>query len=255
VGLSLPLPLLAIPLALRRLCGARLADLGLTTRGLGRSLLLGVTTWALATPVLLGLHVLVLYLYGFAGKAGTHEHAFEQLAQQGLWPAEWAVLVVAAVASAPIREELLFRGVLQPWFAKNAWGGPAAGAAAVAVAACAVWGRAAGAWVAWVVGGRVPEPADIHVTAADAAPVLFAAALAAVAFVVRRFSRTGAGPAIFGTSLLFAAVHSGDWPSPIALFPLALLLGWLACRTRSLAGPMALHGLFNAVSCALLLWR
>ena len=47
-------------------------------------------------------------------------------------------------------------------------------------------------------------------------------------------------------------MHSFAWPSPVALFVLALGLGWLAHRTRSLAGPIVLHGLFNAVSCMLL---
>ena len=57
---------------------------------------------------------------------------------------------------------------------------------------------------------------------------------------------------MFASSALFAAVHSFAWPSPVALFVLALGLGWLAHRTRSLVGPIVLHGLFNAVSCVLL---
>jgi len=50
-------------------------------------------------------------------------------------------------------------------------------------------------------------------------------------------------------------VHSFAWLSPVALFVLALGLGWLAYRMRSLAGPIVLHGLFNAVSCAPLFWK
>jgi membrane protease YdiL (CAAX protease family) len=66
-------------------------------------------------------------------------------------------------------------------------------------------------------------------------------------------SRTPVGPALFGTSALFGAIHSNVWPSPVALFVLALGLGWLAWRTRSLAGPMLLHGLFNGIACVALL--
>src|SRR2546421_241601 len=53
------------------------------------------------------------------------EHPLQQLAEQGLTPAEWALWLFAACVAAPILEELLFRGVLQPWFGKSAahaWG-------------------------------------------------------------------------------------------------------------------------------------
>lgn len=53
--------------------------------------------------------------------------------------------------------------------------------------------------------------------------------------------------AIYATALLFAGSH--PWPTPIPLFILALLLGWLAYRTQSLIAPMTLHLLFNAVAC------
>jgi membrane protease YdiL (CAAX protease family) len=60
-------------------------------------------------------------------------------------------------------------------------------------------------------------------------------------------------PAIFAASLLFACVHTSVWPTPVPLFVLAIGLGVLAHRTRSLVGPIVLHGLFNAVSCVKLL--
>ena len=53
--------------------------------------------------------------------------------------------------------------------------------------------------------------------------------------------------AIFATALLFACVH--DWPTPVPLFLLGLLLGWLAYRTQGLVAPITLHVLFNATSC------
>jgi len=60
-------------------------------------------------------------------------------------------------------------------------------------------------------------------------------------------------PAIFGTALLFGSVHAGVWPTPVPLFVLGLALGVLAARTGSLVGSMVLHGLFNSVTCVLLL--
>jgi membrane protease YdiL (CAAX protease family) len=45
------------------------------------------------------------------------------------------------------------------------------------------------------------------------------------------------------------------WPTPVALFVLALGLGALAYRTQSLVGPVVLHGLFNGFNCLVLfLW-
>ncbi|HKB41983.1 MAG TPA: CPBP family intramembrane glutamic endopeptidase, partial [Gemmataceae bacterium] len=69
-----------------------------------------------------------------------------------------------------------------------------------------------------------------------------------------RKARTPFGPALYATSLFFAAMHSFAWPSPVPLFALALVLGWLAERTQSLVGPMVLHGLFNGVACVQLFW-
>ena len=52
---------------------------------------------------------------------------------------------------------------------------------------------------------------------------------------------------IVGSSMFFALAHN-TWPTPIPLFFLGLVLGWLAFRTQSLVAPIVLHGLFNLVS-------
>jgi membrane protease YdiL (CAAX protease family) len=53
--------------------------------------------------------------------------------------------------------------------------------------------------------------------------------------------------------VLFAAFHSGVWPSPVPLLLLALGLGYLAYRAQSLAAPMLIHALFNGFNCVLIL--
>jgi membrane protease YdiL (CAAX protease family) len=53
--------------------------------------------------------------------------------------------------------------------------------------------------------------------------------------------------------VLFAAMHSSVWPTPVALLVLGLALGTLAARTKSLVGPIVVHALFNAVTCVGLL--
>jgi membrane protease YdiL (CAAX protease family) len=80
-------------------------------------------------------------------------------------------------------------------------------------------------------------------------PAAFVLLLAPILLFIRRTARPEVAGGIFGTAVLFAAAHSAVWPSPIPLLPLGLVLGWLAHRTRSLAGPVALHALFNSIAC------
>jgi membrane protease YdiL (CAAX protease family) len=61
-------------------------------------------------------------------------------------------------------------------------------------------------------------------------------------------ARAQPGLAIYTNSLLFAAMHSVAWPSPLPLFFLSLGLAWLKVRANSLLGCLTLHALFNAVS-------
>lgn len=61
------------------------------------------------------------------------------------------------------------------------------------------------------------------------------------------FERGNGRLAILGSAMLFASMH-GAWPSPIPLFLLGLVLGWLTHRTQSLVGPILLHACFNAVA-------
>jgi membrane protease YdiL (CAAX protease family) len=63
----------------------------------------------------------------------------------------------------------------------------------------------------------------------------------------------GPWPAILISSFLFAIAHFDAWPAPIALFVLALFLGYLAHRTTSLVASVALHATFNAANMALLI--
>jgi membrane protease YdiL (CAAX protease family) len=56
--------------------------------------------------------------------------------------------------------------------------------------------------------------------------------------------------AIVGTAALFANFHANVWPTPVALFVLALGLGWLAYRTQGVVAPTIMHILFNTVAFA-----
>jgi membrane protease YdiL (CAAX protease family) len=243
-GLAFPLQIASVVFLLPRFAGIRLDQIGLTWRRFGRNCLWGVVGWLILTPVCMALYFAVLRLYGSQAAANVHEHPLVLLAHHGLTLGELLLLIAAVTVTAPVMEEMLFRGALQTWLENR----PEAAHFVMFLAVLASLPVQWDAWVkAWREGGWVLL---LH-----CAPILLVVALTLIYLVVYRLSRTPARPALFAASTLFAAVHSFAWPSPVPLFLLALGLGWLAQRTRSLAGPIVLHGLFNAVNCALLFWQ
>jgi membrane protease YdiL (CAAX protease family) len=244
VGLAFPLQIASITFFLPRLARIRLEQIGLTRHRLGRNCLWGVIGWLILTPACMALYFAVTALYGSRDASRVHEHPLVELAHQGLTPMELILFIAAVTVTAPAMEEMLFRGALQTWLENRPSGAPFVMLLALLVS--------------------VPMQKDVWIAARaqgvgalllHCAPILFVVALTLIYLVVYGLSRTPAWPALFAASTLFAAVHSFAWPSPIPLFVLALGLGWLAQRTRSLAGSMVLHGLFNAVNCALLFWK
>jgi membrane protease YdiL (CAAX protease family) len=265
-----------------RLCGARLYQLGLTTSRAVQNIVAGYLGWLVVTPVALALFALLTLWIT------PQTHLVERLLHQQSIPVNWVLIFCATVVAAPVIEELFFRGVLQPWLVRGAlqehgvvaWG-------AFAMACLPNLGKEYSDWtlgpvlfVAIMVPGyaygpvvlRRIVPAVKHAAAEVSWVGVHAEAIAAAATtddsgegaadVVQPAATArpvtehrasdpclGALRGIYGTALLFAAAHAGAWPAPVPLFLLALALGWLAHRARSLVGPMVLHSLFNALPC------
>jgi membrane protease YdiL (CAAX protease family) len=59
---------------------------------------------------------------------------------------------------------------------------------------------------------------------------------------------------ILGSALPFALAHYGYGPDPIAIFFLALILGYVYQRTHRILPCMIAHALFNSVA-VFVLWR
>jgi len=231
-ALALFLQVPAVLVFFRLTRNVRPYQLGLTTHRLAANVVAGYVAWLVCSLLAYGvLYLVQLFYLLLLRRLPEEQHPLTKLALEGhLMPAEWVLFLFDVVVAAPVWEELLFRGVLQPWFGQRSWGGEAAAAGAVAAALC---------FGASEVG---PWPAVFVVLAAAAYPL--------VARLGRRWlPPREAARAIYGTALLFAAFHSFAWPTPIPLFVLGLGLGWLAYRTQSLIGPMVLHGLFNNVAC------
>jgi membrane protease YdiL (CAAX protease family) len=242
LAVAFPFQLVSVPLLLFLTGRTRPGQLGLTTRRLGWKALGGVIAAAVLTPFVFGLNYAVQELCNRVVPGRVQEHPLTAVTREHIWPAEWVLVFFVAMVAAPVMEELVFRGLLQRYFASIKHGGRLAVGAALVLAGAAC-GREA--WSA-----RSGPVVDLL---SAAAPILFVLGMVPLYLVVEARSLTSAMPAIFGTALAFAALHSSVWPTPVALFVLGLGLGVLAWRSGSLAGPIVLHGLFNGVNCVLLL--
>jgi membrane protease YdiL (CAAX protease family) len=242
IALALPCWLTPTALLFYYLPAGLRSDIGLSLRKPATQVLWGVGAWLIITPPVLGVNLLVSLLYESFSKAAPVEHPFTSAAESGaMRPLEWVVLALGVAVAAPLWEELLFRGLLPALFGKLRNGGHAA--MTLAILAALLLSRK-----------QLLETLDVGGPPLflAAMPVLFVLALVPVYAIVYWRSRTATGPVVFGTALLFAAVHSFAWPTPVALFILGLGLGWLAVWRRSLVAPIVVHGLFNTVSYLLL---
>jgi membrane protease YdiL (CAAX protease family) len=238
--LAFPFQAAALVTVFRLASDTRPYQLGLTWHRGWRNLGLGLAGGLALTPPVYGLFLAATALHVRWTGVPPEDHPLVPVGIGG-GALEWSALVLATVVAAPILEELLFRGVLQPWLAQRPWGGHLAMALALLVALERRWddlGRA----------GQDPQALLLALV-----PTLFVLAMVPGYLLVCWVSRTPFGPAWYGTALLFGAIHSFAWPSPVALFVLALGLGWLSWRTRSLVGPMVTHSVFNAVGILTLL--
>lgn len=188
-------------------------------RNLPRSVTLGTLGFLTFGAITFGLNVMVEITFRLLG--GTpDEHVLSKLGRTG--DGYGGVLfVLSACVVAPVLEEFTFRGLLVPW----------------------AGGRRYRPWLlmAWA------SVVVVLVTRQPVIPLVFVAVLAAAQPLVR-WPGKRTGRAIWSSSVLFAAVHSAVWPSPIPLFVLALGLGYLTARTRSWLPAAIAHGLFNLVS-------
>jgi membrane protease YdiL (CAAX protease family) len=231
-ALSLPLQL-SLLIALGRLLspGWRF----ISRQSVASQLLLALIAWAVLSVLVHGINVPVNVLFNMLGLE-RDRHPLEKLTNLS-W-SDSALFVFCACVAAPVVEEFVFRGVI----------------------------------LVWAQGGRkTPAVPDIRARFRPwilvLAALLFAALsrrTGAIVFVValiplmscclyalpRKRQTVGA---IVSSAMLFGAVHSTAWPSPIPLFVLGLGLGWLAARTRSILAPIVVHGLFNAISVVIVL--
>jgi len=193
-----------------------------------------VLGWLVVTPMVLGIYYVTLLVVQNIGGA-QQEHPLTQsgpgasLLEQGFFG-----FVVCVMT--PLAEEVLFRGLLVRW-AAGRWYRPW-----ILVAAAAFF----------LLMTMTPERVDFG-------PIALAALFGMGLYAIQKFD--GYRPrfavltcsAVFSSAALFGSVHISVWPTPVPLFFLGFALGYVTLRTRSIIGPVVIHGLFNAVSFVFLL--
>jgi membrane protease YdiL (CAAX protease family) len=218
-----PVVLVCYFLVLRYAAGALPYQVGFTLQRPVKDLLAGYLVWLVVTPICL------LVFYALLHVEKSEDHPIKKLLAKEADVAIWITLAVSVLILAPLVEEVLFRGVIQPWMVQE----PALADLTMLIAI-----------VTWIIYGAGLHSIWPLVCLAAAAPGYLA-----FEWLTRRWlPRPGAARAIFATSLLFAAIHYQVWPSPIPLFFFALGAGYLSYRTQSLMGPIFLHACFNLVS-------
>jgi membrane protease YdiL (CAAX protease family) len=258
--ISLASGLVALPLVILAwwaiVGGPRISRIRFDASNWRRNTVLGVAGWLFFGPVAYLVNFVALLVYGALYGSQPPDHPLLDLLRHEA-PARTATALVLleSLIAAPIREELLFRGILQPWLCRHPQGG------ALGLAWAALLGIAFRSMTVTTSG--------LDRWLSLAAPVLLVAAAASVAWYVSEQiaqpnppqmlrwlapltdpeRRRRAVLGLFGTATMFANLHAVVWPTPIPLLVLGLGLGWLALRTQGVVAPVVSHALFNAVAC------
>jgi membrane protease YdiL (CAAX protease family) len=234
LGISDVVLLILLPLLVRLTSGARLRDIGLSWKGWERQVGVGVYAALCAAPVVYAVQFASLQIWRL------REHPVHRMVKDefSLGVADLAIL--SAVVVAPIFEELMFRGVLQSWLARTLRRSAGVGHPSSPVPAALVNGAASPA----IAKNGYSELALRDAPSRDLLPNQI---LSENARPLRKSREPGLW-AIILTSLIFGALHSRQWPAPVALFVLALVIGTVYHRTGSMIAAICMHASFNAFS-------
>jgi membrane protease YdiL (CAAX protease family) len=245
-------------------CGLRPHHYGLSLTRWPAQVAIGLATFLLLTPAVLGLFTLVVLVLG------NQPHALASLKLDETEPWEWGFVFFQAVISAALLEEIVFRGILLGWLRRANLAGHTIlmgliglrsfdGAAALASHHQNTWQQNLDPLFlggALIVGYGVALYLMLkrHAKALDPETMQYVRENPDVIEPDEiAWKRWSAGIAIYGSSALFAMSHAAAWPTPIPLFFFAAVLGWLATRTQSLIAPITVHMLFNFVAFLVLL--
>jgi membrane protease YdiL (CAAX protease family) len=231
--------ILLVPRALALTSGARLADLGLGRGPFLLDLTRGVVGCLLVLPGVYAVNALALRIWP------VQKHPLEEMIRADHSAPTIVLALLSAVILAPAAEEMIFRGVLQPWFA----------------AFLARTVRRLGSRNTTVLTPEEPLPLTDEIDligGLEAAPACgplnpYEAPKAKIdiAFdqpAAKIYPAWTRPLSVVLTAALFGGIHVPQWPAPLAIFVLALALGVLYARTGRLVAAIAMHACFNGIS-------
>jgi membrane protease YdiL (CAAX protease family) len=224
--------LVVIPYLVRKTSGARLRDFGVDFVNWPGQVACGLVATLITAPLVYAIQ------YGVVRIWDPKAHPLMTAVFEEFSVGVAALAVVTAVIVAPIFEELLFRGLLQSWLVgvldRSAAAAPSMAALlkGESVLAPELSAPPAESWAS--------EPGGVSSAPLATLPP------PQLGHSSRRWL------AIVLTSVLFAYVHSPQWPAPIPLFALALVIGTVYYQTSSLIAAVSMHATFNGISTLML---
>jgi membrane protease YdiL (CAAX protease family) len=222
---------LLVPCMMKYAAGAELSDLGLTLVDWRRQMAAGAAAALLATPAVYAIQSLAVRVWQ------SQDHPVQQMVLGRFSFGVALLAIVSTVVLAPLLEELLFRGIIQRWFTKLLGSRQTSGLPGPIDLGS---GSVGGSSYEETTGSSARDDAPVRMDASFAAADPFEPSSGAVLPLVL-------------TSLIFAALHFGQWPAPLAIFLLSMALGILYQCTGSLLAVVTMHATFNGFSTLLLL--
>jgi membrane protease YdiL (CAAX protease family) len=259
--------------------GARPHHYGLSWARWPANVGLGIIAFVLGKPIVLGIFALSVLVFT------PRPDPIDGIAQLHPPEWEWALLAFHTTVAAPLLEEITIRGILQGWLRRTTLSGhltfltmtlflgvllhsgdvlgpqgdaeprehryaPLAFAAVLAVGyGFALYRLTARFQLSeteiqqWQPAASLPPLDGSFAASEEQAQQLKRQLAEADEARNQRWADANARLAVLGSASLFAMIH--PWPAALALFPMGLMLGWLAYRTQSLIGPIVFHMLFN----------
>ncbi len=216
-----------LPLIVRLTSGARLRDFGLSLESWPRQAAVGVVAALSAIPLVYSVQYLATRIWE------NNAHPLQVMLFKEFSPGVAELAILSGVVVAPIFEELLFRGILQSWlvrlFGRRIPLSPPPAELAERPEESTSWDADLGSFEA-VLPNNDPVYSPPKPDLAEAA------------------RPSAERSAIILTSIVFAAVHAAQWPAPIGLFFLSLVIGTVYQRTGSLIAAVVVHATFNGLS-------
>ena len=244
-GLASLLVIAAGAVLLWRAAGATWRDLGLSRRHWLPDVRLGLAAGLAITAPVYAIQSIFTTLFKFES-----EHPLIEMVERGQNFTIFAVAVFLAVGVAPLAEEFLFRILLQGWLEARQMRGRAE--------------RQLNAEMLENIAAKVENAESSQLVSVDsdnpyAAPPAIATSTMPIDAQADTTIDLVAGQLMPGwaplitSAVIFALLHATQGPDPIALLPLALVLGYLYRQTHRLVPSLVAHAFLNATS-MLLLW-